>query len=224
VPHFLVVHGLVQTNDGYVLLALRHPSKDYFPLFWSASFEEQVEVGENDDLQRDRTLADTIVVGLDEEFGIKSSPEALRGTVRSVVLAVGRECVSAKTSDPQGELRMQVVRNAGALTVSVVDLGLHAVFQALSDSGRVVDKTEHCAWVGLRFTSQDQVLELINSLTGPAALPLIQTLDKLRVTFGLHEDSDASSLEAPLQWHPTSRARLLLYSDWAVLTNKRRSS
>jgi hypothetical protein len=71
-PGLAVVHGIVLTSDGRVLLAQRSETLAYAPLHWSISFEEQITAG---DLRGgDRVLHLAASRGLVEEFGVAADP------------------------------------------------------------------------------------------------------------------------------------------------------
>lgn len=71
-PGLAVVHGIVLTSDGRLLLAQRSETLAYAPLHWSISFEEQITEG---DLRGgDRALHLAASRGLLEEFGIAADP------------------------------------------------------------------------------------------------------------------------------------------------------
>lgn len=67
-PGLAVVHAIVVTADGAVLMAQRSSKVAYAPLYWSASFEEQIT--EKDVAYGDEVFHYTAQRGMQEEFGV----------------------------------------------------------------------------------------------------------------------------------------------------------
>jgi hypothetical protein len=156
-PGIAAVHTLMQSSDGYLIFALRSTKVDYYPLTWSASFEEAISLDARETGPRtgDATVLDTIIGGLHEEWGIHAS--AIAG---STLLAVGREYV--RTSPKRLDLASAV------LTSIRLSIDLDSVWRCLDDRGKVRDLDEHLAWVGVRFASRADLLELLKFTRGRA--------------------------------------------------------
>jgi hypothetical protein len=195
VPSLLVAHSVVITQDGWVLLARRSADRHYFPGAWSASFEEQVDIGPADRGTGDRTIFDTVARGLAEEFDLPSpSIESVR------VLSVGRECY-------QSDRRL--VLNAAVICGVVLDSPLQELWAHLSDTTAAIDRSEHDAWMGLRPIPPHRLDEVVPLTQGERDfyLPDLERSGfELRVLGSLPID------DKPLTWHPTSSARLSLCS------------
>jgi hypothetical protein len=84
IPGLAVVHCIVVTSDGTILLAKRSDNVRYAPSRWSASFEEQIT---EDDLKQGSDVAAAAARrGFLEEFGIKISDLSGHMTVLSALL------------------------------------------------------------------------------------------------------------------------------------------
>jgi hypothetical protein len=83
-PGIAVVHGIVLTSDGQVLMAQRSAKVGYAPLHWSASFEEQLN-GHDLDTGTDPFIH-AACRGFHEEFGC--DVDASRVTLLSAVLQI----------------------------------------------------------------------------------------------------------------------------------------
>ena len=77
VPGVAVVHTIVITSDGYVILCRRSPHTGYHPLRWSVSFEEQIN--QKDLAFGNAALSAAAVRGFQEEFapGHAMMPESV---------------------------------------------------------------------------------------------------------------------------------------------------
>lgn len=204
-PGLICVHTLLSTMDGWVLFSLRSQQTDYFAGAWSASFEEQVEIGPTTTArQRDSTVLDTMRRGVTEELG----SELARYPMTTTCLGVGREHVLT------GE---QAVLNCGVLAALHIHAPLSAIWHALDDPGQAEDLFEHLGWFACRFSRAADVAmflaEMRNREFGPRD---ILAHHGLGVDVRVHPaSSEYIRAGDRFRWHPTSRARLHLWSRWA---------
>ncbi|MEU8402717.1 NACHT domain-containing protein [Nonomuraea sp. NPDC048892] len=73
-PGIAVVHGILITSDGKVVLAQRPPRSAHAPGRWSVSYEEQITTSDFEDESTDAATA-AALRGLREEFGITATRE-----------------------------------------------------------------------------------------------------------------------------------------------------
>jgi hypothetical protein len=79
IPCFACVHVILITADGKVVAARRAVHKNYHPLSWSFSFEEQMNATPRHHSQKaDQSPFDTVVEGAWEEFHVHVSRESIR--------------------------------------------------------------------------------------------------------------------------------------------------
>jgi hypothetical protein len=199
-PANLGVHAIMETLDGWMLLGLRSKrGVAHSQLTWSASFEETVEAGK----PRDGSVEATILRGLKQEFGLPARTTNLRAEV----LAIGREC----SQQPDGG------RPMGSVVIVRVQLGvtLEELWKSLSHHHRARDVIEHDDWMALRLTSRyNDILQLI-SATEPRTRSGIgpRLFERLGVQYDLFEPPVRTHTRPDgFGWHPTSRARLLLWA------------
>lgn len=148
-PGIAGVHTLIQTADGFVLFALRNDTTvTYHQLTWSASFEESITYDRDDQDACDKTVLDTIVRGLRDEWGIPAS-----AIEASTVLAIGREFVRID------EKRLDL--SASILTVIRLNADLDTVWKWLARRLEIPDIDEHRAWAAVPFTSRKDLLQLL---------------------------------------------------------------
>lgn len=206
-PSILCTHNIVETGDGWVLLSLRSPRTDYFPLTWSATFEEQVEIaprGGSTGRSADLTVEHTVLRGLREEFG----PSLSSAVSELNVLGVGRQ---------EDRSSGRVVRGGVIITRVVLDLALDEVWCSLEETARIRDLTEHFGWMAARPGDRADVQSLLERRpadatvgVGPSALA---EDPRLSVPVSVHPMSAAVALRPEgYGWHPTSRARLWLWA------------
>lgn len=148
-PGIAGVHTLMQTADGYLLFGLRGTKTvTYHELTWSASFEESIAYASDGQDACDKTVRDTIVRGLRDEWGVPASALAT-----STTLAVGREFVRID------ETRLDL--SASILTAIRLGIDLTTVWNYLGRSRNIIDIDEHCAWVAVRFASRADLLQFL---------------------------------------------------------------
>jgi hypothetical protein len=207
-PGFLVSHNVIMTADRWVLVSLRSSRTDYFPNTWSVSFEEQIEVGPGPaGPAQDTSVGHAVRRGLKEEFGSSVADH----TQDINVLAIGREHV---------DMSGRSVRNSGVLTVVTLSLPLREVWNALSHPGHVQDIGESAGWLALRFQRRRDVVALVRKYPpnssrglGPAG---VKDDHMLSAEVDVHSSSrERLSRPGGFGWHPTSRARLILWAEWA---------
>jgi hypothetical protein len=203
-PGIAGVHTLVQTSDGYLLFGLRGlKTVEYYQLMWSASYEETVLPRVRDG-GGDETVLDTLVRGLREEWGIPASAVGA-----STTLAVGREFVRSD----QGRLDL------GTPILAAIRLGvdLTTVWKYLDRRLKIPDIDEHCAWAGVRFRSQADVLQLLSFTRdrthGYDLLPEFASSFPSSSEIIFYPGSRDTCVE-DRGLMPTSAARLYLGSQW----------
>ena len=211
-PGIVSVHTLMQTSDGYLVFALRGERVAYYQQTWSASFEESVSVTKRKDKigppDGDRTILDTIVGGLHEEWGIHASM-----IDKTSLLAVGREYV--RTSDTRLDL------SSALLAAIRLSIDLKTVWQCLDDRGLIRDVDEHRAWLGVKFATRADILRLLTFARGrTSGVDLFSEFQATTDTLcepqfyqgGLTKNIPDRGLM------PTSAARLYLGSRWLELS------
>lgn len=206
-PALTCTHNVLTTSDGWLLLSLRSSRTDFFPNTWSASFEEQIEVGPRPSVEQvDRTVGDAVRRGLREEFGLDAGREVL--SVR--MLALGREHVD--TAD-------RSVRSIACVTHSGLRLTLDDLWGHLTSPQRVEDIAEARGWMAVRFQRHRDVVHLLRRFPpggerglSPAALDRHSGVE-VRV----HPSSvQTLDVDGGFGWHPTSCPRLALWAEMAV--------
>lgn len=208
-PAMLCTHNVVMTCDGWLLLCLRSPRTDFFPNLWSASFEEQVELGSTgQQAQGDENIAQTVRRGVREELG-----EKLKANIRRItLLALAREHTETETRS---------IRSAAAITVAELDVPLSALWDSLSQPGHVQDLSESSAWMACRFPTHASVVGLLKRFPPGNSTSIspdaIRGDHMLAVEVSLHPASSSRVARGTgFGWHPTARTRLLLWAEWAV--------
>lgn len=206
-PCLTCTHNVVTTADGYVLLSLRNARTDFFPNSWSVSFEEQIEVGpDQTGAQTDRTVGGAVRRGLAEELGLGADDVA-----RIRMMALGRE----RTDIPG-----RSVRSAAVITHVQLAVPLAVLWQRLENPGHVPDLAESRGWMALRFARRTHVLDLLGSQSLKQDRGL--SPEALERTPGIEVETLATYAEGITAlgghgWHPTARARLLLWAESAGL-------
>jgi hypothetical protein len=224
-PGITVVHALLCTADGFIVFSLRSRSVASFRLRWSASFEEGVRLDKrqhvHDREDGDRTVLDTVLGGLREEFALGPSEVASHSC-----LALGREYVRHagrfEPRDAAGRTPTEHVEginlNFGILvgvrlTVDVATLW--SIMQEREETAEGLD--EHCAWVGVRLSNLGQVDDVMTfaqrrhnagDLFGGFARETDQPVDVSYCPMGQGDDA------TDYGFHSTSAARLYLGCRW----------
>lgn len=201
-PGLICVHTLLVTQDNWVIISLRSQHTSFFRESWSASFEEQVEIGHPvGAVQTDMALHDTIVRGLKEEFGSELSSFDLTTTC----MAVGREYLVEKERG---------VLNCGVLATARLGAPLQVVWASLDKSGQVEDKSENAFWFAARFGSAREVDALLEATDGRRFSPETVRADhRLGVDINVYPHCNLPKGSAgTFPWHPTSQARLHLWA------------
>jgi hypothetical protein len=193
-PSVAGTHSTIVTSDGALLLCLRSGSQAYYPVTWSASFEESVSAG----LGGDKTLAETIMRGAKEEFGLTPADVA-----RSTCTAVGREFVR----DSEGTLQL----NMSVLAAVELNLNLAGLWERLSQTRRAQDSSEHTAWIAIRFSGKESMWRLLRSAR-TNGLDIAALSSDPDISLDVHPRSDTSLERHPLM--PTSAPRLFLTEEW----------
>jgi hypothetical protein len=216
-PGLLCTHNVLMTSDHWLLLCLRSARTDFFPNSWSLSFEEQVEVGDcGTSKQEDASVGDTVRRGVRQEFGEMVSQQLRQVTL----LALGRENSDTETRS---------VRSAAAVTVAELASPLAHVWRSLSKPGWIQDMSEGTAWMAWRFSDRRDVVSVLRRFppghSSGITAASIRNNHRLAVEVQVSPASSAR-LNQPggFGWHPTSRARLLLWSEWAVAVGLLRDS
>jgi hypothetical protein len=211
---------LVETVDVYILFCLRGSKLDYFPLHWSVSFEEQLEVGERTDLNLpadrdpgpDVYLSDTVARGLRQELGLEGPVDA------TLCFAIGREYMAPR---PKSE---HYVFNAGLFVWTKLKQDLDEVWKSLRDRPNIVDRQEHVAWMGCRFDRSGDVARFLSKFAREFGPGPLETAGSMVVDYKVFREAAQVSLAGSLterevvdlargfSWHPTSKARLCLWS------------
>ena len=205
-PGILVAHCVVETSDHWVVLGLRRPDAAYSPLTWSASFEEQVELGtRRDGSGNDQTIGDTIRSGISDELGVDAPDLSEIG-----VIAIGREF---HRDDGRSVL-------GGAVVATVLlSITLEELWSRLSDHPKAIDRAEHVAWMACRFQSVADVDALLRRTrpgeTASVGPTLITADDHLSIPVATHPGSSETLTGSARCWHPTSRPRLHLWAQAA---------
>lgn len=203
-PGIAGVHTLMRTSDGYLLFGLRGlKTVTYHQLTWSASFEESVSPAKRDGTG-DKTVLDTIVRGLHEEWGIPATAVA-----ESTTLAIGREFV--RMDDTRLDL------SASILVAIQLGIDLATVWKRLDQRSKIVDIDEHCAWAAVRFQSRAEILQLLRfGRDRTQGQDLFHEFGRARPAFGeiaFYPGGPDTGLEDH-GLMPTSAARLYLGSRW----------
>lgn len=206
-PSMICTHNVIALRDGWVVFTLRNPRTDFFPEAWSVSFEEQVEVGTPDGATIvDRTIGGAVRRGVREEFG----PIASNAITSITALAVGRTFATAEHRS---------VRSCDVLNVVRLDLSPDELWAALADTGDIPDIAESTGWMACRFSHRHDVQTLLKHY--PRNEPKLNSSrlsedHRIEAQVNICPMSlDRLSRDRGYQWHPTSRARLLLWSLWA---------
>lgn len=209
-PARVTVHTLLQTSDEWVIFSLRDPDVvDWEGDRWSVSFEEGVTLRPTTDRDPERTVLDTVLNGIEDEFG----PD-LRRTVGDMGIAA-RVCGLGRAFSASPNTAM----GGEAIVVARLGATLQDVWRSLSGYHR--DKNEHYGWMGCRFASASVVDELLLatdpfSTTGVG--PSIEdqyggiTVDVFDGSRGDRDGETGAWRAKGFGWHSTSRARLVLWS------------
>ncbi|QIG44677.1 hypothetical protein G5V58_19530 [Nocardioides anomalus] len=208
-PGVLCSHNVLMTADGWVVWSLRNSRTDFHPNAWSVSFEEQVEVGRRLDgaQQLDLTLGDTVRRGVAEEFGQETSDAiAALHTV-----AIGSEIVDTPARS---------VRGGAPLTVVELSFSRAELWRSLRRPAAIRDADEATAWMAIRFARAQDAVALLTGFP-PNSRKLhpqrIREAGRIAAEVSVHPTStERLAEETGFGWHPTSRVRLLLWSQWAV--------
>lgn len=206
-PGIAGAHALVQTADGYLLFGLRGSGVDYYPLEWSASFEESLSVIPREftgQSNGDETLADPVVGGLYEEWGIDADEVA-----EISCLALGRQFVRVS--------RHQLDMSSTAILGVRLKIGLDQVWSRLDQGSRIRDRDEHRSWAGCRFQSRSDVHRfLVAARQYPAGTDLLQKAiaqGDCQAELEVYPGGASENVEYNALM-PTSPARLYLGSAW----------
>ncbi|MFB7247312.1 hypothetical protein CW362_30545 [Streptomyces populi] len=92
VPNIVAVHGVIETEDGMILLNRRSHLVKYHPLTWSCSFEEGMEPADVDEAGS-HTFERAAARGIAEEFGLDVGTDDL--TVLGLLGDTGAMSVAA---------------------------------------------------------------------------------------------------------------------------------
>lgn len=209
-PHILGVHTVIYTSDGYVLLSLRGTNVHYYKLTWSASYEEQVDLGNDPD----QTILDRLARGLGEEFlpTRKRNPNAFRQQGKRIIqdtslLAIGRDFI--RETDRQ-------IFTSTVLSVARLNVPLSELWAGLDRRREIQDREEHLAWMGVRFRSLHSLLDLLRSSRAPAGVissQVIHEMAGLGIEVDVYNRSTREGMR-PHHWMPTSPLRLALAGEW----------
>ena len=205
-PAIAGAHALVRTHDGYLLFGLRSTGVDYYPLQWSASFEESFSVVAREftgNANGDQYLSDAVVGGLYEEWGIDEEE------VEEIsCLAVGHQFV---TDEEQLDL------SSTAIVGVQLNIDLKTVWERLDERTRIRDRNEHRSWAGCRFASRSDVVRfLFATRQHPRGTDLLQkakATSKCNMDLEIYPGGATSDVEY-MGFMPTSPARLFLGSAW----------
>jgi len=204
-PSGLCVHCVVETGDGWVLFSLRgRRNVAFVPTTWSATFEEQVEVGSR---LREKTVAATALRGLKEEYGIDGFQDAS-------CMLIGREAIA----DRGASGRVDGLVMNGAVVVAVrLACDLKDVWDALRHSEDIRDPDEHIAWMACRFDNEEDVFRTLKDFGDSFGPSLIDKRQDASIRKDVLTTSQPEVFrESGFSWHPTAKARLLLWSQLAV--------
>jgi hypothetical protein len=206
-PGIAGVHTLIETSDGYLVFGLRGlTTVTYHQLTWSASFEESI-LPDLAGKKGDKTVFDTIVRGLREEWGIPGSAIAA-----STTLALGREFVRIN--------RERLDLSFSILATVRLSVNLQAVWQYLNRRVSIIDIDEHCAWVAVCFRSRADLLQLLRFARGrTSGYDLFSEFADSHPSAGevvFYPGGPSTGIE-DRGLMPTSAARLYLGSRWLRL-------
>lgn len=202
-PGNACVHGIVETRDGRILLCLRRPGAAYFPVCWSGSFEEQIRLDVPGEPGDANALA-TTERALKEEFGI--NPDEI-DAVRIMALGIERVLVGAGSN--------KVLVNSGSfLVVARLQLDHRELFERIGQTDLAEDHAEHVAWIAASLSPGGAVSSLLNQFPTAVTPNQLRENRHVNLELALHKDSDFKLVEVPHEWHPTTRLRLFLWSQW----------
>lgn len=204
-PSMITVQSLVQTADGFTLMCMRASDVRYYSNTWAASMGEGVQVSPDANYSPDRTVADTLLRGLDQELlGYGRAVDAVES---DSFVAIGRE---------YGQPRGRKVLSGAVLTCVVLRYTLEDVWRAIHHRRRIEDLGENSAWIACRFRSKAAVTTFLARSREGAASSWHHWHNNLDLyELEVHEMSDVPRMKSsPFVWMPTSPMLLFLGAEW----------
>jgi hypothetical protein len=195
IPNFFVLHIVMLTSDGFLLVAQRSDDVYYYRRHWSISAEEQMDEKKDRDANGKPDPFATVVRGIGEEI-IGKDRELLNGAAIRIH-SVFRE-LDYVFSPEKG--RAVHVLNTGAVAIVTLPIEMSDLWRNWDEA---IDKAEFMSLVALRATYEN-LFGLLNStqfkpweFAGDISVPSRHGIEHLQ----------KQSNER--QWHPSSRLRIL---------------